>query len=281
MIRLRASRDGGQADQQGPAPGFTVIELLIALAIVMSIAGVMAFVVEPARAAFDRVPADLELHQRGRTAIHLIAQALQSAGKNVAANQALGSLSDIIPIVSLRDPDDSGEKFATLTVISSTVDGAQGVLAANQSAVAAPLTLATTPCPNVKDVCGFTPGITAVIADGSGRYDVFVVASTEPGSRRLTADRMVTQPYPAGSAVIEIEQHTFTLAAQADGSSSLMRETAAGAIQPMVDFVSALSFRVSDRQVYVDVTVQAATAALRRVLADRVFSTSITLRNAS
>jgi type II secretory pathway pseudopilin PulG len=276
MIRLRALRCVGQ----GGARGFTVIEILIALAIVMMIAGALATVVEPARVAFDRLPAELDLQQRGRTAIDVIAQALRSAGKNVAATNALGTLSEILPVVSLSDPDASGEGFATLTVIGSIVDGAQGILAANQSASVAPVTLAATPCPNVMDVCGFNPGMTAVIADGSGHYDVFVVASTTVGSRMLTADRGFSQPYPMGSAVIEIDQYTFSLAVQTDGSFSLVRETAAGATQPMVDFVTALFFNMSDHQVDVTVTVHA-TESLRRILADRVFRTSVKLRNAS
>ncbi len=261
--------------------GFTVTELLIALAIVLLIAGALAQAVEPARAVFERVPAELDLQQRGRSAIDVIAQAVRSAGKNVAATNALGAFSDIVPAVSVTDPEESGDAFATLTVIVPAANGAQGVLAADQSTDAAPLTLATTPCPNVKDVCGFNPGMTAVITDGTGHHDVFIVASTVVGSRRLTADRVLSQPYPIGSAVVEIDQHTFSLAGQTDGSFSLIRETAAGAIQPVVDFVTALSFTISGDQVDVALSVQAATESLRRVLADRVFRMSIRLRNAS
>ena len=183
--------------------------------------------------------------------------------------------------VSVADPETPGDAFATLTVMVPVVNGAQGILAADQSGPGAQLTLATTPCPNVTQLCGFNGGMTAVVADGSGPHDVFVVASITPGSRGLRADRNFSRSYPIGSAVIEIDQYTFRLASQSDGSFSLIRETAAGAIQPMVDFVTALSFTVTDHQVDFSVTVQAATEALRRVLADRVFRTSIRLRNAS
>jgi len=282
MIRLRASRYGGQdGGQDRHAGGFTVIELLVSLAIIMLIGGALTNVVAPARAAFDRVPAEQDLQQRGRTAIDVLAQALRSAGRNVAATAALGAFSEIVPAVSVADPEASGNGFTTLTVLAPIVDGAQAVVAADQAGAAAPLTLATAPCPNVKDVCGFKAGATAVITDGAGHHDVFVVASTVPASRVLTADRSFSQPYPIGSAVIEIDQHTFSLAGQADGSFTLVRETAAGAIQPVVDFVTALSFSISNHQVDVTVGVQAATEPLRRVLAERVFRTSIRLRNSS
>ena len=55
---------------------------------------------------------------------------------------------------------------------------------------------------------------------------------------------------------IEIDQYTFSLADQADGSRSLIRRTAAGAIQPMVDFVSVAGHsrapRVSQIDIYGD-----------------------------
>lgn len=261
--------------------GFTVIELLIATAIVLSIAGLLAQVVEPGRAAFDRVPAELDLQQRGRTVVEVITRAVRSAGADVAATGQLGTFAAIVPAIALSDPDESGERFAALTVLAPVVNGAQGTLEIDQGGAAASLTLATTTCPNVRDVCGFNPGMTAVIADGAGRHDVFIVASTIAGSRALIPDRLFSIAYPAGAAVVQIDRHHYALAAQSDGSFSLLRETAAGAGQPVVDYVSDLSFRSSGHAVDVAVTVQAANEALRRVITGRVFRTSIKWRSTS
>lgn len=274
MIRLRTSPCVGQG-----ARGFSVIELLIALAIVTLLAGALAGVAEPARAVFDRVPAELDLQQRGRTAIDVLATDLRSAGRNVAAMNALGAFADILPAFALTDPDESGEAFSTLTVTTPAPNGAQGILAADQAGTLTALTLGAMMCPNVIQVCGFTAGTTAIIVDGAGHQDLFEVATTEAGTRTLTPDRALSQAYPAGSAVIEIDQHTFRLAGQADGSLSLIRETAAGATQPLVDGVASLAFHSSGRQVDIAVTVQAATESLRRVLEDRVFRTTVYLRN--
>lgn len=278
MIDLRAARYGGQVGGQAPR-GFTVIELLIALAIVMLLAGALAGVVEPAKAVFDRVPAELDLQQRGRTAIDVISNDLRSAGRNVTAMNELGSFADILPAFALTDPDESGEVFSTLTVTTPAVNGAQGILAADQAGAFTALSLGPMLCPNVMEVCGFSAGATAIITDGAGHHDVFEVASTMAGARTVTPDRALSQAYPAGSAVIEIDQHTFSLAGQADGSFSLIRETAAGAIQPLVDGVASLVFHGSGQQVDIAVTVQAATESLRRVIEDRVFRTSVYLRN--
>ena len=119
----------------------------------------------------------------------------------------------------------------------------------------------------------------AIITDGAGHHDLFEVASTEFAARAIAPDGALSRAYPAGSVVLEIAQHTFSLARQADGSFSLIRETAAGAIQPIVDGVASLAFHASEHRVDIAVSVQAATESLRRVLKDRVFRTSVDLRN--
>jgi type II secretory pathway pseudopilin PulG len=236
--------------------GFTVIELLIALGVTMLLAGAMASAVPAARQAFERVPAELDQQQRGRSAIDAMSQVLRSATSIVA-------------------PPDS----SSLTVVARVTNGGQGVLAADQSG--ALLFLASSPCPSTSDVCGFKAGATAIISDGAGRYDIFTVAATNTGARRLTATRVLSPAYPAGAAILEIDQYTYRLALQADGSSSLIRETAAGAVQPMVDFVHDLSFMIDGNRVDVSLYIDAPTEPLRHVLADRIFRTSIQMRNAS
>jgi type II secretory pathway pseudopilin PulG len=269
--------------------GFTVVELLIAMAITLIIAGAIAGAAPPARDAFERVPADLDLQQRGRTAIDVLSQALRAAGNNVAATESLGPLSDLLPSVSVAGEDESGV-FTELTVIIPVRDAAQGLLAANQSAPGAAMTLAPDHCPNIKDACGFTPGSTAVVADGAGHYDVFSIGATDAGSRRVTPASPLSRSYPSGSVIVEADQFTFGLAEQPDGSYSLIRTTAAGAVQPIVDFVNGLSFDVIGRdaagffqiqQVDLWLSVEAPTDLHRRAIRDRVFRTSIRLRNVS
>jgi type II secretory pathway pseudopilin PulG len=283
--RIRGLRCSGQAR------GFTVIEVLLAICLTLLIAGALANVVPAARAAFDRVPADLDLQQRGRTAIDVLSHALRAAGQDVAATAGLGLLSDLLPTVAAGDPQTPGGAFKSVTVIAPVTNPAQGVLSADQPGTAAVITLGTAHCPSIQDVCGFLPGVSAVIADGNGGYDVFIVASTAVGPRTLSPDRVLSRAYPAGAVVVEVAADTFRLAAQTDGSSSLVRETAAGAVQPIVDFVEDLTFDVAGdqmpagflrlRQIDVSIRVQPQTESMRRAVGARVFRSSIRLRNAS
>lgn len=243
------------------ARGFTVVELLVAMTITVVIAAVIAAAAQPARDAFDRVPAELDLQQRGRTALEMLTQAVRAAD-----------------IVSFADPDGAGS-FASMTTIVPVASAAQGVLDLDQTTPGGPITLAVAPCPNVKDVCGFTNGAAAVITHEGG-FDVFIVSATDPGARRFSPDRALSRAYPSGSAVLEIEASTFRLDEQTDGTYSLIRQTAAGAVQPIVDCLAELVFAEQPQQVDIAFTVHAPSESLRRVIPDRVFRTSIQRRNA-
>jgi hypothetical protein len=195
----------------------------------------------------------------------------------------------MLAAVSLFEPDENGD-YTALRVVAPPSDPAQGVLAAAQTGPAGGMVLNAELCPAVSDVCGFRPGSTALIVDGLGHHDVFQVVTTVPATRLLTPSRALSQSYPAASVVVEVDEFTFALSRQPDDSYSLIRQTAAGAIQPVADFVRGLAFRGAGqdapggffqyREIEVTVSVEAQTRSLRRVIPDRVFHTSIKLRNA-
>jgi prepilin-type N-terminal cleavage/methylation domain-containing protein len=231
MNHFRASRYGGRS-------GFSLVELLVALTICALVAATVGALIAPARAAFERAPVAIALQQRGRAALEAVAQVMRSAGANVSASQDLGDLADVVPAVILSDYDEDANQFTRLLVIAPRLSASQGTLAQNQDGPSGSLTLAPAGCPNVSDVCGFLEDMPAVIADGTGRFDIFVVESTQSFSRRITAATMFDRPYPAGSVVVEADAFSFRL-----DDDAFVRETPAGAVQPVVDGVSAVFFR--------------------------------------
>jgi prepilin-type N-terminal cleavage/methylation domain-containing protein len=234
------------------ARGFTVIELLVAMSIVLVISAALAAAAAPAREAFERVPMELDLQQRGRTAIDAIASQVRSA--------------------VLMFGDDQ-----TLTVAVPILQGGRGMVDVDQATPSAPMVLSTAACPPTQDLCGFVSGAIAVVRDPSATADVFEVIAVSAPARSLTPDGALSQSYHAGDLVAAVDEYTFSLAGQSDGSYTLIRETAAGAIQPIVDFVSDLSFAVDDRRVDMAIRVQP-TGASR--LAPRDFRATVSLRNA-
>lgn len=205
--------------------GFSLIELLVATAISALIAGAIAAVVPPLQALFEQTPAAIDVQQRGRTAVDTIIQAVRGADQ-----------------VLLLDADPSRTYFRELQAVVPKAGGATGVVAADQSGPGGQLFLAAAGCPAIPDVCGFIPGSIAMIADAAGRYDVFTVGSINTNGGSITAVRPFDRVYAADAVIVEVDVYTFRLDAQADGSSTLVRQTAAGAVQPIVDHVTDLRF---------------------------------------
>src|SRR5688500_8551189 len=96
------------------ARGFSLVELLVALAMCSIIAAAIGAIVPPSRAAFEQTPAALELRLRGQTAIDAIRQAVRSAG-----------ITNVVPPIALSAPDPSGERFTRLLAIARTLHAAE------------------------------------------------------------------------------------------------------------------------------------------------------------
>jgi prepilin-type N-terminal cleavage/methylation domain-containing protein len=255
------SRSGGQA-------GFALVELLVALVICALVSAAVGAMVPPSRAAFEQTPAALELQQRGRAAIDAIAQAVRSAG-----------ITHLVPPMVLSAPDPSGERFTQLLAMARTLHAAEGRLDADQQGSSSDLFLAESPCPAADEVCGFRRGASVVIADGLGRFDLFTVVDTNRDLNSIATSVAFAEPYPAGSFVIEVEAYTFRLDPQPDGSMTLVRETVAGAVQPIVDRVAGLSFHISDGRLNVTLTVQPADAFQSGRVRARAFHAGVFPRN--
>lgn len=234
------------------ARGFTLVELLVSSAIVLLIAGALAAVTPAAREAFERIPAELDVQQRGRIALDAITQQVRSA------------------LAVSGDAD-------TMTVATPVAAGGRGIVGIGQATAASALVLSSSGCPNAKDVCGFSVGARGLISDGV-THDLFSVAAVSTNGRSLTPDRPLSQAYAAGAAVTAVDQYTFRLERQSDGSSTLIRQTAAGAVQPIVDFVSDLAFEYAPTAVIVTIRAIPGTGAM---VPPCLFHASISLRNVS
>ena len=211
--------------------GFSLIELLIAAAITALLAGAVAAVVPSLQAYFEHTPAAIDLQQRGRTALDVIAQAIRSADRVVLIDAT------------------------TLTTIARRINGARGFLKEHQVDTQAALALSDLRCPSLPDVCGFLNGTPASIADAHGRFELFIVGSADPITHTIWPRHELDHAYEAAADVIEVDAYTFRLELQPDGSNTLVRETAAGAVQPIVDRVSALRFEDAFDHRGIDVTV--------------------------
>ena len=268
-----------------PTSGFSLVELLVALTVCALLSGAIAAVAPQARAAFDSTPDVLELQQRERTVADVLTRTLRSAAL-LHATRDDGTPGVAVPTVELLAPDEDGERFHSFRVLAVVGQGG-GVLDADQAGPSGSLRLQPdVNCPASGEVCGFSKGSVAVVVDVNGRFDVFTVASTSKSASSVSPSRALSGPYLAGSAMFAVSADTYYLDEQPDGSLTLARETAAGAVQPIVDNVPEMSIKAWRPAAMIkrlDLTVRlgARSPSPRRRIPDRILHLSISLRNPS
>lgn len=265
--------------------GFTLIELLIALTVCGLLAGAMAAAAPPARALFDSTPEVLDMQQRERTAADVLTRVLRSAA-HLSAMRDDGTLGQTASAIELLEPDADGVRYHAVRVLAATGVG-RGVLLAAQASPASPLVLQPgAGCPASGDVCGFSKGMSAAIVDVEGHVAAFVIGAVNKGAHSVTPAQSLDRAYPAGSAVFAVSFDTYRLDPEADGSLTLVRETAAGAVQPIVDAVAAMDLRAVRRagvltRIDVSIRLGARSVLPRRNVPGRTRSLSVSLRNPS
>ena len=219
------------------ARGFTVVELLVVTAIVVTVSGAVFSVVAPVRAIADLTPVSAELTQRGRVGLEMLARDLRSAGVGVPLSGA-GLGADTLP--ALR-PIVGGSGFAGV-VLTRVAWGSPAARLAATSTQAGPLVLAPAPsCPETNAVCGFAPGDRVLVFDGSGHFDVRDVRAVLPGPPRLMTAAPLTSGFDAGSLVTAIDEVSYALAPDGD-AFRLVRAIGGGPAQPVIDHV--VSFEI-------------------------------------
>jgi prepilin-type N-terminal cleavage/methylation domain-containing protein len=221
--------------------GFTLVELLVASVISLFITGTALMIAGAARTALTVEPAALDTVRRLREAVDVVAAAIGSAGGERGIGADSGTIASAFPAVRLAST--AAGSFGELAVIRA-VDGGRGRLSVDQPGPGGSLTLEPTAglCPRTRAVCGFDVGDPVAVADGRGHFDVFIVGAVSEPLGRITPRAPLAHAYRAGAWVAAVRSERFELQRQIGGGQTLIRVTAAGAREPLVDAVTRLEF---------------------------------------
>jgi prepilin-type N-terminal cleavage/methylation domain-containing protein len=239
---------------QKPARGFSLLELLVAMAITTTTAGALLSLVVAGQSIARLQPEAADLQQRARIATHVLATELARAGAGMDAGPYAGPLADrFVPVTPSAD--------GGMTIWYVVSGGAQGTLAdaLRDDAVAATVVLHP-PCAGPG--CGFADNETAMIFDNSGCHDL---ARVETGSvsALVLANAPRTCSYAAGSAIASGEVRTFLVDAAA--RQLLRRDEATHVSVPVADNVAAMAVEYLDGGRRIRVTLRFVPVLLRQV----------------
>ena len=238
--------------------GFSLIEALIATALMLAVTSAAFTMMHPAYGAFAVEPESADMQQRLRVAADVLSKDLAMAGAGAYSGPHAGSLVYSFPAVlpfrqgTLRD--DPPGVFATdrITLIFVPSTPAQSTL--TEPLTGATATFATgaeTGCPfdpgssTEATRCGFSREQTVLVYDAAGGYGLFTVAAVADGVATLASKKPggAGSTFAAGSHIVEVENHTYSLKSDdSAGTYQLMHGDGSGADTPVVDHVVALRF---------------------------------------
>jgi len=231
--------------------GFTLIELLISTFVFLVLMAAAFHVVAPNERAIGAEAETSDLQQRLRVAIDSLSTDLLMAGGGAGRGARAGSLSysfaSILPYRhGLRNTDTPGSyKADTITIVYAT-GGAQTTIGESVAARSGNVLVAAgAGCPVNDPACGFNVGMTAVIFDDTGAFDVFTVTDVQ-GAQLGLQHNLADDPhtYPVGSVIVEAASRTYYLKADvATDTFQLIRyDGGRGADVPVVDHLVGLTF---------------------------------------
>jgi hypothetical protein len=194
--------------------GYSLIELLISSAIMVTITGAIFALVNPAQGTSQTAPEISDLQQRSRVATQTLFGELMMAGAGPYQGPVRGALvnffSPIVPRRVGRVNPDPIDAFRTDTITLAYIPNtySQTTISSPMPNVSAELKVTDQPnCPGASNLCGFEEGMEVIIFDTSGNYDMFTITEVQDDAAHLQhRGQDFSYPYQTGASVTQIKR---------------------------------------------------------------------------
>src|SRR5437879_9185163 len=230
--------------------GFSLIEVLVATAIMLVVTGGIFTVLNPSGSMFKAQPEVVDMQQRLRVGIDTLRRDLIMAGAGAYSGSQSGSLSGFFaPIQPSRQGNDAAyddgpglffnDRITIFYVPSTSAQTSISQTMPNQSAELK--VNAESGCPNGANLCGFTQGMGLLIYDDTGSFDTMTVTQVQDQAAHIKHNQQgdLSKSYGIGSKVVQYEDHVYYLAAV---TRQLMHYDGFHTVVPVLDEVVGLNF---------------------------------------
>jgi hypothetical protein len=236
--------------------GFSLVEVLVATALTLTVTAVAFAVVRPSQQSFSVRLESIDMQQRLRVATGALYRDIALAGAGAARGPTVGSLAHYFAPVrpyrySVAGEDPPGTFRTDAITLMSVAAGAPQTTLAASGALGSPAEIALNldpGCPHGDALCGFRSGMAVVLFDSTGRFDRFVVSETQANvllAERI-GDSFAEGAYAAGiSTVARLTSVVYYLKSDpATKTYQLMsHDGGAGGDAPVIDHLVALEFQ--------------------------------------
>ena len=199
---MKSRRDARRAEA-----GYSMIELLVSTAIMITITGSIFALVNPSQGTSQTQPEVADLQQRMRVGSEMLFKELLMAGAGPYQGPVRGALVNFFaPILPRRTGRVSPDTFDTVRTDTITLSYIPNSY--SQTTISDPMPnvsseMKVTPqanCPGADTLCGFAEGMDVIIFDTAGNFDTFTITKIQLDAAHLQhrgQDFIV--PYAAGS----------------------------------------------------------------------------------
>ena len=171
--------------------GFSLLEMVISMGIMLAVTAGVFTVMNPSQGAFQTQPEVSDIQQRLRVASDSLYKDLVMAGGGAYQGQRSGSLLNFFaPILPYRNGstlDDPPGTYKTNTITIMYVPptiSQTGLADKGPSLNSAEIGVTAEPgCPANDPLCGFKEGMTVMMYDDSGNFDTFTITNVQAGGQ--------------------------------------------------------------------------------------------------
>jgi prepilin-type N-terminal cleavage/methylation domain-containing protein len=234
-----------------PQHGFTLVEMLVATAIMLAVTAATFQLMNPAQGIFAAQPEVSDMQQRLRIGVDALYTDILMAGAGPYAGAGVGTLGHYVAAIvpyrlgNLAPDPPAAFNAQTITLAYVPATSAQTTLAEPMLAGSADIRVAAQPgCPRQDQLCGFENGMKVLIFDGSGSWDAFSISALLNDPLRVQhRGEGLNKPYDAGAFLSQIIQHTYWLKADTAAETfQLMCDDGSQTDLPIADNVIGLTF---------------------------------------
>jgi prepilin-type N-terminal cleavage/methylation domain-containing protein len=197
--------------------GFSLLELLVATAIMMVVTGAIFSMVNPSHGTAKAQPEVSDIQQRMRIGSDTLFRELMMAGAGPYFGARTGSLLNFFaPLVPRRMGLQNADGRAvyrsdTLTLTYIPNSYSQTSIALAMPPQSAELKVTYPPnCQVPKELCGFEIGMTVLIFDDTGHWDVFTLTQVQDDAAHVQhRGQGLNYTYGAGSTITQAVSNTY------------------------------------------------------------------------
>ena len=201
------------------AAGYSLVELLVSSAILLTVTGAIFSLVGPGQKTSQAQPEVADLQQRMRIGSDTLFKELMMAGAGPYQGATTGSLvnffAPILPRRTGRQAADAVDVFRpdviTLTYVPNSYSqtSISGPMPPNSSEIK----VEPQPnCPKGDELCGFEIGDSVIIFDASGNFDTFDITQVQDSAAHLQhRGQGFNHQYERGAPVTQVVSYTFFL----------------------------------------------------------------------